>query len=498
MMSLQSDILTMSNKEILTKGRVTNALLWKIIERFFSQIVNIVIQIILARIIAPEYFGALAIIIAITNYASIFVQSGISTAIIQKKDLDRLDVSSLLTLSLGAAAILYSVIFFASSWIAFFFNTPNLIWPLRVQSLILFLQSYNSVQTALLARELQFKQLCLRTILAVLISGTIGIGMALAGFNLWALVSFTLTNVLVIVLFMNFYPKLRVSIAFSWQRVKAIYKFAGNILITSAITGLHDLIRSSVIGKKFSKQDLAYYDKAFSYSSYVTLIIIATLQSVLLPIFSKNQNNLETVKKMARLTVKMSAFIMTPILTLVAITATSWVPLLLTERWNPCIEYMTIFCIIRAVGCIVITDKQVWYSIGRSDINLYYEIGIFITNLILLVFTMQLGPFAIAIGAMIIELFGGLSIFIISSKYYNYSLKERFLDLYKPLVSCASMTVSVLLINQLFDNMLIDLFMSFLVGLIVYCACSILIRDTSFKLLIEQTTICINSKFSNK
>jgi teichuronic acid exporter len=168
----------MDNGVNINKKTVLSSFVWKMLERVCSQGINLVVQIILARILLPKDFASLAIIVAITNYAAIFVQTGLATAIIQKKDIDDVDVSSLLTASLCIALIFYIILYYLSPSLSAYYCLPKLKWALRVLSLILFFNAFNSIQTAILSRRMHFKTQFVRTSVAVIISGTVGIVMA--------------------------------------------------------------------------------------------------------------------------------------------------------------------------------------------------------------------------------------------------------------------------------------------------------------------------------
>ena len=189
----------MDNEQINSKT-IANSLWWKLLERLFSQGINLVVQIILARILLPSDFGSLAIIVAITNYAAIFVQTGLSTVLIQKKNLAPEDTSTMLTASMVIALFFFIVLFFLAPWISSNYNLPEILWPLRVLSLILFLNAINSVQTALLARSMNFKTIFIRSAVSVPVSGAVGIAMAYMGFGVWALVTHNLLNMLIMVI----------------------------------------------------------------------------------------------------------------------------------------------------------------------------------------------------------------------------------------------------------------------------------------------------------
>ena len=471
----------------INKAKVVSSLTWKLFERFVSQGLSLAIQIILARLLLPEDFGSLAIIVAITNYAAIFVHSGIATALIQKKYLDDKDVSTVLISCLILASAFYTILFVAAPFIANAFESDILVPTLRIQSLVLFLNAINSVQTAILSRKMQFKRLFVRSLIAVPVSGIVGIAMAYLGFGLWSLVMYNLSNMLVVVLVMNIGNDLRIKLGFSMEKARTIYSFSSKILVTSFVSGGYDLMRTMAIGKKYNTNDLAFYDKAYSYSYYVVNILNSSISSVMLPTFSKKQDDINEIKLIARRSTKLSAFVMIPLMVGIATIATPLVRLLLTEKWMECVPYLMIFCMLRIPGIFMAIDKQIFYAIGRSEINMYYEICLFIINIIALIISLKMGVLWIAIFACAIEYIGLIAIFTLSKKFVNYNFKERLLDLWKSIASSIVMFVGLNFIN-LQTSDLVTILAKFIIGVVVYLLMSMILSDDSLKYIFSIVT----------
>ncbi|MBO4897230.1 MAG: lipopolysaccharide biosynthesis protein [Clostridia bacterium] len=472
----------------VNRGVVVKSFAWKAAERFISQGINLVVQIFLARLLLPEAHGSVQLIVVITNYASIFVNTGLAQAIVQKEDIDELDVSTLLTASLAIAAVAYAILYAMAPFGAVYFNMPELKWTLRVQAIILFFYAIYSVQTALLSRRMKFKKIFFRTLLAVGISGTIAIFMAIKGFGVWAIIAQNLVNMLVIVIYMSFDKDLRVPLGFSLERAKKLYSFTSKIMMTSLVAGFNDTFRTTRIGKKYTRNDLAFYSKAYTYSGYVTQVVHTSMQSVLLSTFSRSQTEIERLRQMARRSVRLSAFIMFPVLIGFAVMANNVVPVLLTPKWNPCIPFLILFMLLRIPGVTMSVDKQVYYALGRSEINLYYEIGLLIFNLISISITVMIGTLAIAVGATLAEYLGAIAIFIISSKVYGYSLFERIRDLIKPIISSAVMAGAALSTELLKLGNMPTLLLKAAVCAAVYLLIALITKDETFKYLITVLT----------
>lgn len=465
------------NNDKLPKSKVITSLAWKILERVCSQGVNLLVQILLARLIAPSDFGSLAIIVAVTNYASLFVQSGLATTLIQKKTLDMTDVNTVLTSSLAVALIMYIVLYFCSPWISTIYHINELIWPLRVLSLVLFLNAINSVQTALLSRNMQFKQIFLRSVIAVPLAGFIGVNLAYKGLGLWALVIYTLSSMTLTVLVMALASPYRYKIQFNFIRAKELYSFGVKILFTSLVCGFGDTLRVLLIGKKYNTSELAYYDKAYSYSNYFTQIITSSVSGVLLPTFSRAQDSKKDILRMARRSVSLSSFFIIPFLTLIICTSYPLVCLLLTVKWIPAVPFLCVFCVLRIPACISVIDKHVYYSLGISKIGLYYEIFILSINLGMLFLTIKLSIMAVAIGYLVAEMIGCICIFIISSRVYGYSLKMRLTDMFRPVLN--SLIVYLILTLHFFNynSYSLTIAVKLILGFIIYILLSCITKD---------------------
>lgn len=466
--------------EIVSKNSVAGSLTWKMLEKVLVQGVNLVVQILLARILMPEDFGNLAIIIAITNYAAIFVQSGIATAIIQRNDIDEKDISTLFVSSMAFAFLLFIALFFASPFISRLYETDQLIWPLRALALVLFLNSINAVQTGIYSRNMAFNKIFLRSAIAVPISGVVGILLALRGFGIWSLVIHNLLNMFIIVVIMAFDKTIWFKISFSFNSFKRLYSFTGKIILTGLITGGGDLFRTLLIGKCYSSEDLAYYDKAYTYSGYATQIVGQSISSVMIAPFSRLQDNKEELKRIARKSIVASAFIMFPVLLGIASVAKSLIIILLTDKWIFSYPFLILFCVLRMPSFISNIDKQVYYALGKSEINLFYEASYLILNFGVLFLTLQFGTIYIAIGVTIAEWVGCFALFLVSLKVYGYSLSERIKDLWRPLLNSCIVFIASFAIGSIVVNIYLRLLIQIVIGICTYILMVLLTRDKTF------------------
>jgi O-antigen/teichoic acid export membrane protein len=240
------------------------------------------------------------------------------------------------------------------------------------------------------------------------------------------------------------------------------------------------------IGKVYKPATLAYYDRAYTYSGLVTQVVNTSISSVLLPVFSRSQDDKSHIKEMARRSVSMSAFVMIPVLLLVALVSKPLILIVLTDKWLPCAPFLSLFCLLRIPGIITSVDKQVYLSLWKSQIGLYYEMILLAINLLSLVLMIPYGVFAIAIGYVVVEFAGNFMLCVISDKVYNYSLIERTKDLIKPVFSSIIMLACGYLLSLIELPLWMTLICQVLVCSVIYLFMQYILRDSSLAFIINK------------
>ena len=437
-------------------------------ERGGTQGIQFIVQIVLARLLLPEEYGVIALLTIFIALANVFVQSGFNTALIQKKNADEADFSSVFFLSLFFAVLIYIIFFFAVPVIANFYDEPLLIPVLRVLSLTLFLGAFNSIQNAVVARNMQFKKLFFSSMGAILVSGTIGIYMAYSGFGVWALVGQQLTNQLLVLTILGFTVKWRPRLLFSLERVKSLFSFGWKLLVSSLIDTLYMDLRSLIIGKMYSPAMLGFYNRGQQFPLIIVTNINGSIQSVMLPVLSSQQDNRSRVRDMVRRAIVTSSFIIFPMMVGLAVTAEPLVKILLTDKWLPCVPFLQIFCASYALWPIHTANLQAINALGRSDIFLRLEIIKKAMGLFILAVTVYYGVYAIALGLV---LSGVISTFINAypnKKLLNYSYKEQWKDIMPSLLLSLVMGAVVYSIQWLGMKVWPTLIVQVCVGIILY------------------------------
>lgn len=462
--------------------------------------VQFVLQIVLARILDSNHYGALSLMVIFTTLANVFIQSGLNTALIQNKDVKEEDYSSVFWVTLGIAVIMYGGIYLSAPLIADAYKMPDVIWPLRVLALMLFPGTMNSVQLAKVSREMDFKKVFYSNIGGTLISGIVGIVIAYMGGGLWALVAQTMLNIFVACAVMFVTVKWRPRFFCNLKRVGTLFAFGWKLLVSGLLDTLYQDLRSLTIGLKYDSSTLGFYNRGKQFPQFLVSAINSTVQSVMLPAMAAEQEDKVRVKSMMRKSVTISAYIMFPIMAGLASIAEPLVELLLTEKWLPCVPYLQIYCFSLAFYPVHSCNLQAINAMGRSDLFLKLEIikkSYGITALAIAVFCFD-SPIAIAMTGAVTTV---LSCFVNAypnKKLIGYSYFEQMRDLLPSMVLSLIMCGTVLTVELIGLSDMLTLVLQVLVGVGVYIGLSAALKiETFYYLLGTLKAMVIKKKTKN-
>ena len=351
-----------------------SSLFWKLFEKGGRAVAELAVQIVMARLLAPEEFGALAIMLVFVNVGNVIVQSGLNTSLVQAKEIDGVDLSTVFWLSLSVSLALYAIVFIAAPAIAHFYSVPHIVWPLRALGLILLVTAFNSVQVAIVQRELRLRKVFNATLTAVVLSGIIGILAAIAGTGLWALVIqqlvFQLGNCFILGIQVRWFPRL----AFDRGKARKHFSYGWKLLASGLLDQGYQSLSDLIIGKQFSASSLGLVSQGKRYPMALGSMLDGAIQPVMLSAVSRVQSDVAYVKRLVRRALKTSTFLIVPSMTLFAVAAEPIVRLLLGEQWLPCVPFLQMYCFVYALLPIHTTNLQALNGMGRSDLFLKLEL----------------------------------------------------------------------------------------------------------------------------
>lgn len=459
---------------------------WKFSEQISSQLVAFIISIILARLLSPSDYGIVALVNVFIIIANVFVTSGLGTALIQKKDSDNIDFSTVFYLNEIISIVIYGAIYIGAPYIARFYETPELVEVTRVFALTIPLSAFNAIQQAYVSKHMLFKKVFVSTTVSSIVSGIIGIILAYTGFGVWSLVGQTLSNTVLIsvILFiqLRWYPQL----VFSWNRAKPLISFGWKLLAASLLGQIFYQLRTLLLGKVYTSADLAYYNRGQKFPELISSNIDGTISTVLFPALSKYSDDTQKVKELTRISIRTSTFIIMPLMFGMAATAKPIILLLLTSKWAEAIPYMQFLCITFAFVTVSNANLQALSAIGRSDVVLKLEFIKKPLYLILLIVGIKISVLAVA---YTLTLYSILAMFLNMSpnrKLLNYKFSEQLLDIFPAVINSICLFILVELVGLLHLQLVVLFVIQVIVGTVFYITVAYITKMKAFMYLLDM------------
>lgn len=462
------------------KGKVISGLFWKFGERIVAQGISFVISTILARILMPESYGTVSLVLVFINLANVFITEGMGEALIRKKDADDTDFSTVFYCSIGISLALYMILYFSAQLIANFYENQMLVPILRVLSLQIPLSAVRSIQQAYVSKHLLFKKFFLSTIGGTLLSGVLGVVMALNGAGVWALVAQQLVNSAVNILVLFFTVPWKPRLLFSGKAAQSAFSFGSKLVIASFINQLFYEARSIIIGKAYSVADLAHYQKGDQFPSMVISNINASISSVVFPAMSSVNDDVTRVKLMTRQSMKLTAYVIFPMMVGLALVAKPLICLLLTDKWLPCVPFLQLACLYWIFQPMQTANYQAMKALGKSDVCLKLEVVKKGIGVILILATMNVSVEALAFSNVILAGISMIVNMIPNKKLIDYGIGEQFKDLAPSVILSVVMGFAVWAVGNIDVSNLVMLALQLCAGVAVYVLGSVLFKVDSF------------------
>lgn len=452
----------------INKYSVLSSLIWKLFEKGSYQIILFIVTIVLARLLSPNEYGTITLVMVLINLATVFVEGGLNTALIQKKDCSQEDYSTIFYFSLLISCFIYIFLFFTSPYIARFYLKPELISIIRILSIVLFFNAVNSVQRAYLMRNLLFKKLFISSIISVTFSAVVGIVMALKDYGVWSLVAQQITASFLSTVVMWYTVHWRPIPVFSRDSFKTLIDFGWKIFVTNLTITLFVNIRSLIIGKKYDPDSLAYFDKGKQFPSLIMDNINSTIQQVMFPVLSKEQSDITRVKQLVKKTTVLTSYIIYPLLIMLFVLAKPLTILLLTDKWLDIVPFIQIFCIANLFMPIQNVNMEAIKSLGYSNITLKLEVIKKGIDILILFTTIWIDVIAIAWG---VALFNFVCIFINlgpCKRIFEYGVYEQIKDNSLLFLDAMIMLLSIIWIPFYINSISLQITLVLLIGIFIY------------------------------
>ena len=405
------------------KSKTVKGVIWNGMGSFSAQGIHFIVMLVIARILSPKDFGLVGMLAVFIEIAQSFVDSGFSQALIRKQNRSDVDNCTIFFFNILVASLLYIILFLMAPWVASFYNEPQLLVLMRVLCLIIVINSFNCVQNALFTSKIDFKTIAKVTIISALMSGIVGVYMALKGMGVWTLVWQQLIDAFIRTILLWFYSSWFPRLSYSWKSFKELFSFGSKLLVSGLLETLYKNMYTLVIGKVFSASSLGFYTQANRFTLFPSANLTSVLQRVTYPVLCKLQNDELALQNAYRRLLRVSAFIIFPLMCLLAGVSTPLVELILGRKW-----------LFAATLIVPLCFSMMWFPIhsinlnllevkGRSDLFLKVEIIKKVIGVAILVFSIQFGLLAMCW----IGILGSLISLIVNTYYTGKLIKVGFL-----------------------------------------------------------------------
>ena len=463
-----------------TAKTVTTNFFWRFFERCGAQFVSFFVSVILARLLDPSVYGEIALITVFTSLLGVFIDSGLGSSLIQKKNADDLDFSSVFYFNIMMCLLLYGIMFAAAPIIADFYHISHLTPVIRVLSLTLVLSGVRNIQQSYVSKNLIFKKFFFATVGATLGSAIVGVVMAYMGYGIWALVSQQLANVslgtIILWVTVNWRPKL----LFSFHRLKGLFNYGWKLLVSALLDVGYGQLRQLIIGRIYTAKDLAFYNQGHHLPNIIVSNINASIDSVLLPALSAEQEDKNRVRAMTRRAISISTYIMMPMMMGLAVCAEPLVRLVLTEKWLPCVPFLRIFCFSFAFWPVHTANLNAIKALGRSDLFLKLEIIKKVIGLAAVLITMKISVMAMAYSLLVTSVLSQIINSWPNKKLLGYDYLAQLKDMFPQIALSCIMGGCIYSIQFIRFNDVLTLALQFATGVVVYTLLSKLFKIESF------------------
>ena len=467
---------------MIENRQISPAIFWSTLEILSTRGIGFLISIVLARLILPEEFGLIAMLMLFTAVASLFVEGGFSSSLIQRQDHNYTDECTVFWFNLFAGAVAALILVLIAPWIASFYERPILKLLTILMAFNLWLSAFLTVPTALLAKKLDFQTLMKVNVSAVFISGALAIYLALSGWGVWAIAIQTLSSTLVSGLVLWSLSNWRPSLRFSWKSFGKLFNFGGYVLLASLIDRISTQFYTLIIGKSYGALELGYFHRATSTKDLPQGILSGIFSRVAFPVFSSQSGDIVQLKKSLQIALITTMAVNLPVMAGLMMTADELVLILFGPRWEAVIPILKVLCGLGAFWPLHVANVNVLMAMGHSRLMLKIEIikkTLFIATIIL---SSQISVIAIAWGMFALGLLGVFINTWYSKKFLSYGTWDQLQDLKPYLFVTFGMILAIAVVQYVIasilksDAMILIFLAKFMTGVMVYGALTYLFK----------------------
>lgn len=477
------------------KKKALKGVFWSSIDKAGVKAVSFIVSIVIARILSPSDYGVIGMILVFITIANIFIDSGMSQALVQRKNRTPSDLATAFYFNLVVAVVCYLILFLTAPLVSRFYEIALLTPILRILGLNIIVSSFATVQRANLLAKLDFKTIAIVHISGVLVSGAVGIWMAYAGYGVWALVGQQMASTFMSTLIFWIAGKWRPNKGFSKDSFKVLWKFGSKLLATALVSTIMREIYSVAIGKAYKSAELGYYTRAVQTSDMVAITTNDIINAVTFPILSSLQDDKTKMVDVYSRMLGMTAFFIFPIMTGLAVVASPFISVLLTDKWLPVVPLLQWLCFARMVTPISALNMNILNAVGRSDLFMKLDFSKIPLVLLTMIITIPLGVKAIVIGNFVTSSICYFVNAYLPGKMFNFGIKAQFFVFWRIAIATMIMAVVIWCSMVIFDSSFFKLIIGILIGILSYVISAYILRIKEFFEIIKILSSHLNSNY---
>ncbi|MCR5702195.1 MAG: lipopolysaccharide biosynthesis protein [Lachnospiraceae bacterium] len=464
---------------------VADNILWRFLERIGAHAVTFVVSVVLARMLEPSMYGTIAIVMVFITILQVFIDGGLGNSLVQKKEADELDFSTVFFFNLILCIFLYLTLFLCAPIIAAFYGAYELVSYIRILGVTIIVSGIKNIQQAYVSKHMLFKKFFVATLIGTVGSGIVGICAAYNGYGVWALVLQYLSNVFIDTTVLWFTVKWRPRLVFSYERLKSLWNYGWKLFVSCFLDKIYLKMRSMIIGKVYSARDLAFYDRGDLFPFVIVTNIDESIDSVLLPSMASVQDEVLKVKMMTKRAIKVSTYIMAPLMMGLIACSTPLVRLLLTDKWLPCVFFLRVMSLTYMFYPIHTANLNALKAIGRTDVFLKLEIIKKIVGFIILACTMFISLKIMVLSVIIADVISQIINSWPNKRLLDYSYIEQIKDILPNIILACIMFVIVYPVSFLHMSDWVILAIQMMLGMLIYISGSLILKNDSFEYLLN-------------
>lgn len=419
------------------------ATIWTSIQRFGGLAIGFISNVILARLLCPEDYGIVGLIMVFIGIADVLIDGGLGNALIQKKEINQDDISTVFTSNLLISLFLFIIIFVFAPYIASYVEIERFSLYLRIEAIMILIRAFIIVHYSLMNRQMDFKKLAKIGLGVSFMSTTLAISMALCGCGIWSLIARNLSLDLfsLIVYFSVF--KVKLSFYINKKSFSQLFSFGIFVAVANLVESLYSNILSFILGKRFSVQDLGYYNQAYALEQIPVYSMTSILNQVFFPFLSKEQDDHEKMRTDIRRSILGMSFLIYPLMSFLIFFAQPIIVLLYSEKWLPSVPFFQILCTLGYTNFLYHLNRSIMKAVGKSHILFYTQMIVCVIGLLLLVFAIPFGIYAVVISVALNSIIGMIIVASYAGSYINTNLFQQLREVIMNLL--LSLTIGALI-----------------------------------------------------